>query len=218
MRSSPKLSPKVPAARVLTRSKALGWNLTELPAQLRVMTIDAFCRELALQQPLLSELGCGLDIFAQPNELYRRAARRTLAQIDSAEPELQAAIELLLLWRDNSWQEVETLLVRMLEQRDRWFQAFVLERQPEWGAVRERLERPFARAVRDKMLNWLRCLIGFRGPGSRRWNWRASACEQTAGLCTLSWPSWRIFPWCLSRTWRNSKRRGRRAAAWRSCC
>ena len=65
-----------------------------------------------LQQPLLSELGGGIDIYAQRNELYRRAARRTMEQIDAAEPELRSAIERLLLWRDNGWQEMEGLLVR----------------------------------------------------------------------------------------------------------
>ena len=72
------------AARALQRSDALGWNLIELPSQLPVTTIDAFCRELALQQPLLSGLGGGLDIYGDSHELYQRAARRALMQIDAA--------------------------------------------------------------------------------------------------------------------------------------
>ncbi len=86
------------AHRALTRSEELGWNLLDLPAQLRISTIDSFCRELALQQPLLSRLGEGLDITEQPTELYRRAARRTLEQIDeedaSAEPGNRGAASL----------------------------------------------------------------------------------------------------------------------------
>ncbi len=66
------------ARRALEHSQALGWKLLDLPAQLRISTIDSFCRELALQQPLLSGLGGGLDIAEQPEELYRRAARETL--------------------------------------------------------------------------------------------------------------------------------------------
>src|SRR6185437_5854391 len=50
------------ARNALAHSRALGWNLIELPAQLRISTIDSFCRELALQQPLLSGLGGGLEI------------------------------------------------------------------------------------------------------------------------------------------------------------
>jgi ATP-dependent exoDNAse (exonuclease V) beta subunit len=135
------------AQRALNHSRALGWNLLDLPAQLRISTIDSFCRDLALQQPLLSGLGGGLDIFDQPKELYRRAARQTLRKIDQTGSVLGQAIEDLLLWRDNNWQELEGLLVEMLSNRDRWMHEFVLEREPDWDALRERLERPFGNAV-----------------------------------------------------------------------
>ncbi|MGB6691397.1 MAG: UvrD-helicase domain-containing protein, partial [Terracidiphilus sp.] len=137
------------ASRALERSRALGWNLLELPAQLRISTIDSFCRELALQQPLLSGLGGGIGIAEQPRDLYRRAARRTLEKIDENDGALNAAIEALLLWRDNNWQDLEDLLVEMLAQRDRWMHDFVLARKPDWNALREALERPFANAGRS---------------------------------------------------------------------
>ncbi|MGA3334380.1 MAG: UvrD-helicase domain-containing protein [Terracidiphilus sp.] len=134
------------ARRALEHSQKLDWNLLDLPAQLRIQTIDSFCRDLALQQPLLSGLGGGLDIAAQPDELYRRAARRTLQQIGQDNSPIGAAIETLLSWRDNNWQETENQLVDMLKDRDRWMHDFVLDRDPDWPALRERLERPFARA------------------------------------------------------------------------
>ena len=134
------------ARRALEHSQKLDWNLLDLPAQLRIQTIDSFCRDLALQQPLLSGLGGGLDIAAQPDELYRRAARRTLEQIGNEDTPLSAAIATLLLWRDNNWQETENQLVDMLKDRDRWMHDFVLDRDPDWPALRERLERPLARA------------------------------------------------------------------------
>ncbi len=137
------------ARRALEHSQALGWKLLELPAQLRIRTIDSFCRELALQQPLLSGLGGGLDIAEQPDELYRRAARRSLEQIDNADPLLSGAIAALLEWRDNNWQDVEDLLVLMLGKRERWMQDFVLARDPDWNALRLDLERPFTNAVRE---------------------------------------------------------------------
>ena len=65
------------AHRAFVHSQVLGWNLLDQPAQLRISTIDSFCRDIALQQPLLSGLGDGLDIFENPEELYRRASRRT---------------------------------------------------------------------------------------------------------------------------------------------
>ncbi len=147
------------AHRALARSRALGWELLDLPAQLRISTIDSFSRELALQQPLLTELGGELNISEQPKELYRRAARRVLETLDSGDSALREAIEALLLWRDNGWQEMENLLIQMLEKRDLWMRDFVLEREPDWEALRARLERPFARAVRNA-LNEVDLLFG----------------------------------------------------------
>ncbi len=140
------------ARRVLSRSQALGWKLLDLPTQLRISTIDSFCRDLALQQPLLSTLGGGLDIHDRPEDLYRRAARRTLEKIDAPDAALNAAIEALLLWRDNSWRELENLLATMLGKRDQWMHEFVLNREPgkqEMEALRARLERPFTQANLD---------------------------------------------------------------------
>ncbi|HME57939.1 MAG TPA: UvrD-helicase domain-containing protein [Terracidiphilus sp.] len=140
------------AHRALKHSQTLGWKLIDLPAQLRIRTIDSFCRELALQQPLLSGLGGGLNIGEQPEELYRWAARETLRKVDQTGAELGTAVEELLSWRDNGWQDMENLLVDMLKGRDRWMQGIVLEREPDWEVLRERLERPFAHAVHDALV------------------------------------------------------------------
>ncbi len=143
------------ARRAYERSQALNWNLIDLPAQLRVSTIDSFCRDLALQQPLLAGLGGALDIAQEPKEHYRRAARRTLEQLEGSgsalDPRLRQAIETLLVWRDNNWQDLETQLVHMLEQRDRWMRDFVIESEQDWGALRARMERPLARAVSNSL-------------------------------------------------------------------
>jgi ATP-dependent exoDNAse (exonuclease V) beta subunit len=134
------------AARALQRSQSLGWDLLNLPAQLRIQTIDSFCRDLALQQPVLSGLGGSLDIREQPSELYRRAARRTLEQIGQANATLSSAIETLLDWRDDNWHEIEDLTVKMLADRDRWMHEFVLEGEQDFDRLRLRLEIPFLRA------------------------------------------------------------------------
>ncbi|MGB6193227.1 MAG: UvrD-helicase domain-containing protein [Terracidiphilus sp.] len=139
------------ARRALERSHALGWQLTELPAQLRITTIDSFCRELAIQQPLVSGFGSDLAVNERPTELYIRAARRTLQQIDGNDPLLSAALAELLLWRDNNWQELENQLVEMLRQRDRWMHDFLLQRNPDWQRLRSRLERPFHQAVTEAL-------------------------------------------------------------------
>ena len=139
------------ASRALEHSQALGWKLLDLPAQLRISTIDSFCRDLALQQPLLSGLGGGLAIAEEPTELYRRAARQTLNEMDQDDQTLGEAIGALLGWRDNNWQEMEDQLVKMLASRDRWMHGFVLEREQDWEALRQRLERPFTNAAREAL-------------------------------------------------------------------
>lgn len=141
-------SMEVLAQRALDHSRALNWKLLDLTAQLRISTIDSFCRDLAVQQPLLSGIGGNLQINEQPSELYRRAARRALENLGNpGYPDLSGSIESLLLRRDNAWQEMETLLVGMLHQRDRWMLDFVLDREQDWKALRDRLERPFRNAV-----------------------------------------------------------------------
>ncbi|MGC9158036.1 MAG: UvrD-helicase domain-containing protein [Terracidiphilus sp.] len=153
------------ARRALKHSQALGWQLLDLPAQLRISTIDSFCYELALQQPLLSGLGGVLEITEQPENLYRRAARETLKKVDQIGSELARAIETLLEWRDNGWQEMEDLLVEMLASRDRWMQGFLLDREPDWRALRERLERPFLRSIATRLASLNRLLD--KVPGAR---------------------------------------------------
>jgi ATP-dependent exoDNAse (exonuclease V) beta subunit len=135
------------AIAALQHAEAKSWNLLDQPALLRISTIDSFCRELALQQPLLSGLGNGLSIADLPENHYREAARRTLAEIDNGPTELREAISTLLQWRDNGWHELEDQLVTMLGKRDRWMQDFVFASGLDENLLRASLERPFARAA-----------------------------------------------------------------------
>lgn len=166
------------ARRAVGRSRALGWNLLATPAQLRISTIDSFCRELALQQPLLTGLGSGIDVAEQPSDLYRRAARNTLQEIDRDNGALGAAVESLLAWRDNNWQDLDDLLVKMLAQRDRWMHEFVLQREPDWEALRARLEHPFANAVRDQLTEISSVLDQIPGAKDEALDLARFACEE----------------------------------------
>jgi ATP-dependent exoDNAse (exonuclease V) beta subunit len=177
------------AARALAHSKRLGWNLVDLPSQLRISTIDSFCREIAIERPLLTTLGGGVDIAEQPGDLYRKAARNTLMQLGAREgsAEVQQAIEALLLWRDNNWQELENHLVTMLGQRDRWMQEFWLRgfRQDDegsWEALRARLERPFARAVAEHLSYTSRLLLSVPGACEEAHALARFGCSQSEGL------------------------------------
>jgi ATP-dependent exoDNAse (exonuclease V) beta subunit len=174
--------PSTLARRAMEHSQALGWKLLDLPAQLRICTIDSFCRELAVQQPLLSGLGGALEIAEQPRELYRRAARETLRKIDQNGSALSAAIEDLLLWRDNGWAEMEALLMEMLANRDRWMHNFVLEREPDWPALRARLERPFACDVAQALDALSRLLDLAPGVREEALQLARFACAQSGGL------------------------------------
>jgi ATP-dependent exoDNAse (exonuclease V) beta subunit len=164
--SSDDFSMEALALRALEHSRRRDWKVLDLPAQLRIATIDSFCRDLALQQPLISSLGGGIGIAAQPKELYLRAARQILDKIGHADAALNEAIEALLLWRDNNWREMEDLLVQMLETRDRWMHDFVMDRDPDWDDLRNRLERPFCNAIRESLtaLDELMSLV----PGAKK--------------------------------------------------
>jgi ATP-dependent helicase/nuclease subunit A len=174
------------ARRALERSQALGWKLLDLPAQLRVMTIDSFCRDLALQQPLLSGLGGGLDIGELPQDLYRRAARKTLEEIDGTDALLSDAIAKLMKWRDNNWQDLEDQLVEMLGVRDRWMHGFVLEREQDWEELRERLERPFGNVVLEALTDLSRMLDQVPGAREEALELARFACEEPGA--NSPWP------------------------------
>ncbi len=187
------------ARRALERSRTLGWQLIDLPAQLRISTIDSFCRELAIQQPLLSGFGSDLHIDEQPVELYRRAARRVTSKTSERQPRLRAAIENLLLWRDNNWYELEDFSSECSASATVGCTIFSLSHEPDWDALRERLERPLHQpsATLSSVLDSdcsTRCLAH----ASKRMSWPVSRANKRAGqihhdLAELAeFPSWSI--------------------------
>jgi ATP-dependent helicase/nuclease subunit A len=155
------------ARRALLRDKRLGWRILDQPSQLRITTIDAFCRGLALQCPmswgLLSGLGGRLEPVNNPKALYKRAATRIIELLGAADSPTRRSVETLLLWRDNNWKDVEDLIVQMLGQRNRWYQEFVFAREGDWDALRRRLEAVFCRGVRTRLETLSRLLDGLPG-------------------------------------------------------
>ncbi len=170
------------ARRALRQSQVLGWQLPDLPASLRISTIDSFCRELAIQQPLLSGFGADLRIDEQPSHLYRTAARNALKEIGGSNVVLRTAIEDLLLWRDNNWSELENLLVEMLGKRDRWMHDFVLEREPNWDGLRDQLEKPFADALQRGIADLNRLLDQAPGAWEEAVALARFACKHSGGM------------------------------------
>ncbi|HTJ30797.1 MAG TPA: UvrD-helicase domain-containing protein, partial [Acidobacteriaceae bacterium] len=138
------------ARAALLHSRQMHWQLLDQPGQLRVLTIDAFCRALAMQAPLNWGLLSGLaslETTSQPKELYRRAGRRLFERALDAPSPARISLEALLLWRDNNWPDIETQIVEMLAQRNRWRQDFVFTRDLDFDLLRQRLEAPMRRAA-----------------------------------------------------------------------
>jgi ATP-dependent exoDNAse (exonuclease V) beta subunit len=133
------------AEAVLAVDARLGWRLLEQPQRLRIRTIDALCAEIARTLPLLSGSGTNQPVeTAEP--LHREAARRTLLELGGADPLLNDALHTVLLHRDGNLKDCETLLARMLEQRQQWGELVPLDTESLTDEhldtqVRPRLER-----------------------------------------------------------------------------
>src|ERR1700716_3062036 len=67
------------AQAALQHGAARGWDLLRNAGELRIQTIDSFNYWLAPQLPLASRDGGALNVTETPQDLYQRAARRTLA-------------------------------------------------------------------------------------------------------------------------------------------
>ncbi|MFZ5467366.1 MAG: UvrD-helicase domain-containing protein [Pseudomonadota bacterium] len=116
------------ARAALARDRALGWNLLEQPARLRIQTIDAFSHGLAARLPLTARFGAAAVISDEPGDLYREAASNVVERIESAMDvagqgsvdEDAAALEALLRHLGNDLARVRDLLAAMLGKRDQW--------------------------------------------------------------------------------------------------
>src|SRR4051794_6039080 len=95
-----------------------GWSLVDNPARLRIFTIDALCLSLSAQMPLLSRMGALPSPVDDAEDLYREAARETLAQLEHDEWSEQVAA--LLRHMDNNTLLAQDLLARLLARRDQW--------------------------------------------------------------------------------------------------
>ncbi len=108
------------ARAALKRSTQLGWGLLERPSRLIIRSIDSVCAEIANSLPLLSGGGGPRQPAEDAEPLYRLAARRTLLQLGGNDVALHEALRTVLLHRDGSLAECETLLADMLKTREQW--------------------------------------------------------------------------------------------------
>ncbi len=134
------------AEAVLSRDAALGWHILDHPQSLNIRTIDSVCAEIANSLPLLSGSGGSGRPTTDAGPLYRLAAERTLFQLGGADTALHNALRNVLLHRDASLTEVQSLLAGMLQQRDQWADFLplgpdALEEEALDRVVRAKLER-----------------------------------------------------------------------------
>ncbi len=108
------------AIDALKRNAARNWGLLDRTQRLNIRTIDSVCAEIATTLPLLSGSGAPRTPSPDPEPLYRLAAQRALMQLGGADAALSAAIRNVLLHRDGSLADCETLLARMLAAREQW--------------------------------------------------------------------------------------------------
>ncbi len=140
-----------------------GWGLLERPSRLNIRSIDSVCAEIANTLPLLSGAGGPRKPVEDAEPLYRMAARRTLFQLGEEDSTLHAALSTVLLHRDSSLSDCETLLADMLRTREQWGELVPLAINAGEDAeldreVRLKLERSLERIVCGALSRALRAL------------------------------------------------------------
>ena len=110
------------ARAVVGRNEQMQWHLPEQPSRLRIQTIDSLCSLLVRQRPLQSQMGTELPPTENAGHLYRQAAYRTLALLDSDEAsyELKESLTGLLAHLDNDYAKIVGQLSMLLGRRQDW--------------------------------------------------------------------------------------------------
>lgn len=141
------------ARRARERDAERGWRVQENPGRLGIQTIDSFCLGLTRQMPLLARFGAPPAIVEDSAELYREAARATLALLDDESPHARA-VEQLLRHLDNDFRRAAGMLADMLARRDQWLRR-VGDRD---RLQRETLEAALANVLSDALSGLQRAL------------------------------------------------------------
>ena len=103
---------------VLKRDTERGWQLTDNPNRLRVLTFDSLAASLARQMPVLSRLGSAPHACEDARPLYREATRQLLTRL--GDEDIGPALKTVLRHLHNRLGRLEELLVDMLNKRDQW--------------------------------------------------------------------------------------------------
>lgn len=107
------------ARQALQQSQAQQWQLSENPARLRVLTIDALSAFLCQNLPLKTKISPELRISEQSEPLYQQAINNLFNRTNT-EPELKNSLHHCLLQVDNRADYLVLLLTNLLQKRDQW--------------------------------------------------------------------------------------------------
>ena len=107
------------ASAALARNADKNWGLLEMPARLRIQTIDSFCRYIASQFALETSLGELPEPMDNPEAMYRAAARAMLDCIED-DSDTGQQLQVLVAHTGNDLTRCENLLADMLAKRDQW--------------------------------------------------------------------------------------------------
>ena len=109
------------AKAVLARSEHQGWNLTENPGRLRVMTFDTFNVQLTARAPIMSGVG-GTAIEENPGLIYRNAVIELFGMLDgdTEDEALKASLRACLAFAKNQVEMLIPMFARLLQSRDQW--------------------------------------------------------------------------------------------------
>ncbi len=127
------------AQQALERSRALGWDLLNNPARLRIITIDALGSWLAASAPVSSGGGALGSVMENAETLYAEAARALLRDgISNGYPDVRIVLQHL----DGQGARFARLIADMLKRRDQWATLLAEKLDPEplnrWlGALRQ---------------------------------------------------------------------------------
>ena len=134
------------ACAAIERDRALGWQLLAQPQRLRIDTLDAFNAWLARQLPVLADGVAAADVLDKADDLYREAARRSVAALADGGV-LGDALRTLLRDVGNDCEQLEKLLAALLPRRDQWLRILAADAP----ALRRTLESALQRLVDDEI-------------------------------------------------------------------
>lgn len=107
------------AKNALSNLEANDIDIFANPNRLKIKTNDSFYADIARRAPLSALLGGGLNVSDDPQRCYSLAAKSLLSDLEKGE-EWGKSLESILMHVDNRFDKAETLMISLLEKRERW--------------------------------------------------------------------------------------------------